>query len=139
MATNKTVETKASVKAFVAKIADSDRRKDFGTILDLITSKLKLEPRMWGPAIVGYGSYHYVYESGREGDAPLLGLASRAGRITFYVGAEFKDREVLLQKLGKFSSGKGCIHIKRLSDIDPAVLLRLIQNSVQNRKDSHKC
>src|SRR5437867_13213938 len=121
MAKNKTVETKNSVAGFLAKITDEKKRKDFLTIIDMITKHTGLEPKMWGTAIVGFGSYHYKYESGREGDAPLAGLAARANAITFYLGSVFDKREELLSKLGKHSTGKGCIYVQKLEDIDTSV------------------
>ena len=134
MANNKTVETQNSVAAFIKKISEEKKRKDFSAIIGLITKQTGLEPKMWGPSIVGFGSYNYTYESGREGSAPLAGLASRANAITFYLGANFDKREELLAKLGKYKAGKGCIHIQKLEDIDTGILIKMVKYSIEHRK-----
>ena len=139
MAKNKTVETKDSVAAFLKKIADAKKRADLSSIIDLITKQTGLEPKMWGTAIVGFGNYHYKYESGREGDAPLTGIAARANAITLYLGSSFDKREELLAKLGKHKIGGGCLHIQKLEDIDSAVLMKMVKNSIAQRKKDHKC
>src|SRR5665647_2091989 len=110
MAKNKTIETQASVAGFLTAITDDKKRKDFSAIIDLITKHTELEPKMWGTSIVGFGSYHYKYESGREGDAPLTGISSRANAINLYLGSNFDKREELLSKFGKHKIGGGCIH-----------------------------
>jgi hypothetical protein len=138
-ANNKTVETEASVDDFLATIKDANKRKDCSTIIGLISKETKLEPKMWGTAIVGFGSYHYVYESGREGDSPLVGLASRASSITFYIGSDYAKIEELEAKLGKHKKSGGCLHISKLADIDQKTLLTIIKNSIAQRKKEHKC
>ena len=139
MAKNKTVETQASVAGFIKKITDGKKRKDFSTILDMITKHTGLEPKMWGTSIVGFGSYHYKYESGREGDAPLAGIASRSNAITFYLGSEFEKREELLSKFGKHKISGGCIHIQKLEDIDTGILIKMVKSSIAHRKKEHQC
>jgi len=139
MAKNKTVETEASVAAYLKTISNEKKRKDFSAIIDLITEQTGLEPKMWGTAIVGFGSYHYKYESGREGDAPLTGIASRASNITFYLGSGFDKKDELLAKFGKHKISGGCIHIQKLEDIDTAILKKLVKNSVAYRKKEHAC
>ncbi len=139
MAKNKTTETEASVPEFIAAITDEKRRQDFSVVVSLITEHTGIEPKMWGAAIVGFGSYHYKYETGREGDAPLFGLASRAGSITFYLGSEFENRAELLSKFGKHKVSGGCVHVKKLDDIDTAVLLAMVTNSIEHRKTEHVC
>ena len=134
MAKNKTVETKASVAGFLAKIKDEGRRKDLSAIIQLITDQTGIEPKMWGPSIVGFGSYHYKYESGHEGDAPLTGLASRSNAIVLYLTAAFDQRDELLNKFGKHKTGKGCIYIQKLQDIDTSVLAKMVRNSIKHRK-----
>ena len=134
MAKNKTIETQSSVAGFLAKIPDAKRSKDCSTIIELITKHTGLEPKMWGTSIVGFGSYHYKYDSGREGDAPLAGLASRANAITLYLGSTFDKREELLAKFGKHKTGKGCIYVQKLEDIDTDVLVKMVKNSVSQRK-----
>jgi hypothetical protein len=128
---NKTTETKLSVASFVKAIKDDKRRKDFSTIVDLIAEHTGLEPKMWGTAIVGFGSYHYKYDSGREGDAPLTGMASRANAITLYLCSTFDDREALLAKLGKHKTEKGCLYIQKLEDIDSKILVKMVKNSIK--------
>ncbi|MBL0105458.1 MAG: DUF1801 domain-containing protein [Bacteroidetes bacterium] len=138
MSENKTKETKASVAAFVTKITDAKKRADFSTIMDLVAKSTKMEPKMWGTAIVGFGSYHYVYESGREGDAPLFGMAARSNSITFYLSSSFEKRDELLAKLGKHTSSKACIHIKKIEDIDTAILLKMVKSSMDHIRKMHK-
>ena len=136
---NKTVETKNSVAAFVKKIPNEQKRKDFAAIIDLMTKHTKFEPKMWGTAIVGFGSYHYKYESGREGDAPLTGLASRASSITLYLGSKFENAEELFSKLGKHKLSGGCLHIQKLEDIDTSVLIKIVKNCITQRKKDPAC
>ncbi len=139
MTKNKTIETGASVAAFIKTIADSKKRNDFAAIIELITKQTGLEPKMWGTAIVGFGTYHYKYESGREGDAPLTGIASRVSSIVLYLGSAFDKREELLTKFGKYKTSGGCIHIKKLEDIDMGILARMVKNSVAYTKKEHSC
>ena len=139
MAKNKTTETGNSVAEFVATINDEKKQKDFSEIIKMIKKQTGLEPKMWGPSIVGFGSYHYKYESGREGDAPLAGISPRANSITFYLGSNFDKREELLAKFGKHKIGGGCIHIQKLEDIDKSILLTMIKNSIEHRKNEHQC
>jgi hypothetical protein len=138
MAKNKTVETSNSVTAYLKAIADEKRRKDCTAIVELFATQTGFEPKMWGAAIVGFGTYHYKYESGREGDAPLAGLSSRANAIVLYLGSSFDQREELLKKFGKHKTGKGCIYIQKIEDIDMAILSRMVKNSVTNTKKIHR-
>ncbi|HMS34199.1 MAG TPA: DUF1801 domain-containing protein [Ignavibacteria bacterium] len=137
MAKNKTTETNESVKNFIAKITDLNKRKDFSAITDLIKKHTALEPKMWGDAIVGFGSYHYKYDSGREGDAPLAGISPRANSIALYLGCEQGVKEELLPKLGKHKLSGSCIHIQKLEDIETDVLIRMVKNSIAYRKKQH--
>jgi len=137
MAKNKTMETQNSVSGFLTKITDEKKRKDCSTIIDKITEHTGLEPKMWGTSIVGFGIYHYKYDSGREGDAPLAGIASRSNAITLYLTADFDNREELLSKLGIHKTGKGCIYIQKLEDIDISVLTKMVKNSIEQRKKNH--
>lgn len=134
MAKNKTIETRKSVAGFLTKITDVSRRRDCSTIIDLISKHTGLEPKMWGTSIVGFGSYQYKYESGREGTAPLAGIASRANAITLYLSANFNQREELLSKFGKYKTGKGCIYIQKLEDIDISILIKMIRRSIEHKK-----
>ncbi|HEY6062355.1 MAG TPA: DUF1801 domain-containing protein [Chitinophagaceae bacterium] len=134
---NKTIETKDSVAGFLKTIKDEKRRKDCSAIIELITKHTGLEPKMWGTSIVGFGSYHYKYESGREGDAPLAGLAARATSITLYLGSEFDKREELLSKFGKHKVSGGCVHIQKIKDIDTGILLKMVKNSIAYTKKKY--
>ncbi len=133
---NKTVETKASVPDFVKTIKEEKKRKDFLACIDLLTKHTKFPAKMWGPAIVGFGSYHYKYESGREGDAPLAAISSRVAGITFYL-SNLKANEDLLKKLGKYKVSGGCVHIKQLEDIDIKVLVKLLDISMKYVKSKY--
>ena len=130
MAELKTKATNASVEAYINKIPDKQTQTDCRTISDIMKKVTKSEPKMWGPAIVGYGSYHYKYDSGHEGDAPLAGIASRANAITLYLPLYFDNREELLSKFGKYKTGKGCIYLQKIEDIDTSILARMVENSI---------
>jgi len=134
MAKNKTVETQASVKEFLNTIADEKRRQDCSEIIELISEETGLEAKMWGTSIVGFGNYHYKYESGREGDAPFAGIASRSNAITLYLPTGFDQRERLLTEFGRYKTGKGCIYIKKLEDIDTGILRKMVKNSIEYYK-----
>jgi hypothetical protein len=126
MAENKTKPTEASVAAYFAAIADETRRRDCETLARLMEQATGQPPTMWGPAIVGFGSYHYTYESGREGDMCLVGFASRKGDISLYGLKAGPGHEALLQKLGRHKTGKGCLYLKGLQGIDLQVLAQLV-------------
>ena len=134
---NKTIETKASVPGFLKTIKDEKKRKDCSAIIDLVAKNTGLEPKMWGTAIAGFGSYHYKYESGREGDAPLVGLAARATSIVLYMGCEPGKREALLSKFGKYKMSGGCIHIQKIEDIDTGVLIKMVKTSIAYYKKKY--
>ncbi len=130
MAELKTKPTKQSVKDFVDAIKDEQQRKDCRTVSRIMKRITKANPKMWGPGIVGFGSYHYRYASGREGDWFLVGFAPRKQNLTLYIMSGFKKYSVLLKKLGKHKIGKSCLYVKRLDDIDMDVLTELIEDSV---------
>ena len=130
MAEPKTKQTEASVAEYLDTIEDPRRRADCAAISALLEKVTGCEPRMWGPSIVGFGSYHYRYETGHEGDACLVGFASRKPEIVVYIAEAFESRERLLQELGKHRTGKVCVYIKRLSDVDVGVLEKLVRASV---------
>lgn len=130
MAELKTKQTEASVEEYLDAIEDPKRRADCVALSGLLKKVTKFEPRMWGPSIVGFGSYHYRYETGHEGDAALVGFSSRKPEIVVYIADAFESREELLQQLGKHRTGKVCLYIKRLSDIDAGVLEKLVKASV---------
>jgi hypothetical protein len=135
-AQNKTVETKNSVPAFLKTVKDEKKRKDCLAIADLIAKHTGMEAKMWGPAIVGFGSYHYKYESGREGDAPLVAFSPRANAITIYL-THIKEREDLLKKLGKYKLSGGCLHVQKLEDIDTGILTKLLDISIKHLKKTY--
>ncbi len=130
MADNKTKPTTLSVAAFIDSITDQARRADCKTLVKLMQSASGEKPKMWGPAIIGFGSYHYRYESGREGDMPLVGFSPRKAATVLYVNAGSSDSAALLAKLGKHTTGKSCLYIKQLADVDQQVLQALIVNCV---------
>ena len=130
MAELKTKPTDASVENYLDTIEDPRRRADCAAISALMKKVMKCEPRMWGPSIVGFDSYHYKYATGHEGDACLAGFSFRKPEIVVYIAEAFESREKLLQELGKHRTGKCCVYIKRLSDIDVVTLEKLIKASV---------
>lgn len=132
--TNKTVETSDSVTAFINAVPDETKRDDARRLITIMKNLTGFEPKMWGPSIIGFGSYHYKYATGREGDAPLTGFSPRKNELSIYLNAEFSGKEDLLQQLGKHKSGKGCLYIKKLQDIDEKVLEKLIKQSVSSIK-----
>ena len=134
MAENKTVPTDADVMAFLNSVANERRRQDSLVVLELMRELTGEEPQMWGSSIVGFGSYHYKYASGREGDAALTGFSPRKQALTIYIMAGFEQYEELLAKLGKHTTGVSCLYIKRLEDIDMAVLRELIAKSYAHMK-----
>ena len=122
MADNKTKPTSVSVAEFIDAIADPARRADAQALVKLMQSATGEKPKMWGPSIIGFGSYHYTYDSGREGDAPLVGFSPRKAAIVFYGLAAPAGAEEFLAGLGKHTTGKGCLYIKKLADVDQKVL-----------------
>jgi hypothetical protein len=130
MAQNKTVPTKSSVEEFVESIPDTARRTDAQALVRLMNDVAGLEPAMWGPAIIGFGSYHYRYESGREGEMPLIGFSPRKAATVLYNATEGSDARALMTRLGKYTTGKGCLYIKKLSDVDPDVLKAMLAKSL---------
>src|SRR6266550_7216101 len=138
MADNKTKPTKASVAAFIDALTDQSRRADAKVLVKLMQSATGEKPKMWGPSIIGFGSYHYTYESGREGDMPLAGFSPRKQNLTLYNMGGFERYDDLLKKLGKHTTGKGCLYIKRLDDVDLPTLKSLIEESVKHFKQKAK-
>jgi len=130
MADNKTKETDSSVEAFLNGVEDEKRRKDSFAVMNLIKEATGIEPHMWGSAIIGFGSYHYEYESGREGDMPLVGFSPRKQNLTFYIRGGLEEYDPLLNKLGKHKTGKGCLYVNKLEDIDLPTLRELVKQSV---------
>ncbi len=137
MAKLKTTPNRASVRAFLDAITDETRRKDCRTLVRMMRQATKAKPKMWGPSIVGFGTYHYRYESGREGDWFLTGFSPRKQALTLYIMAGFSRYDALLDQLGTHKTGKACLYVKTLADVDLAVLQRLIDQSVAHLKRTH--
>ncbi|HUG28628.1 MAG TPA: DUF1801 domain-containing protein [Gemmatimonadales bacterium] len=131
MAENKTQQTKASVDSFVNGLKDKARAADSRVVLKLMQKVTGESPKMWGPSIVGFGTYHYKYDSGREGDFLRIGFSPRAQALTLYIMGGFPRYEALMARLGKFKTGQSCLYIKQLSDVDLKVLEELILASWQ--------
>ena len=131
MADNKTRPTRASVTAFMAAIEDRKMRADAKQVAAMMRRATGKRARMWGPSIVGYGSYHYRYASGREGDYMITGFSPRRQALTIYIMPGFDRFQGLMSKLGKYTTGKSCLYIKRLADVDETVLEQLIRESVE--------
>ena len=131
MAELKTKQNKQSVKAFLDKILDKQRRKDCYTVLELMKNATKETPKMWGNSMVGFGSYHYKYNSGHEGDCFLTGFSPRKGNLTLYIMSGFSKHPEIMSKLGKYKTGKACLYIKNLEDINLPVLKKLLSESIK--------
>ena len=134
MAENKTKATDASVDEHIALIENEEQRKDCLALVKLMSKITKAKPKMWGPSIVGFGSYHYKYASGHEGDSALAGFAVRGSELVVYIAAGFEGRDVLLAKLGKHKTGKVCVYIRRLANVDLKVLETLVARSIVETK-----
>jgi hypothetical protein len=130
----KTKPTKASVTQFLNEIPDPARRADCFTVAQMMEEITGSKPQMWGPSIVGFGTYHYKYASGHEGDWPLTGFSPRKGDLTLYLMMGFAKHDELLGQLGKHKTGKSCLYIKRLADIHLPTLKKLIKASVRDLK-----
>lgn len=136
IAENKTKATTASVAAYIDALTDPARRSDAKELVQLMQSAAGERPKMWGPSIVGFGSYHYRYDSGREGDAPLVGFSPRKAASVLYGLLGKGETKALLPKLGKHTTGKGCLYIKKLSDVDRTVLQALIRDAIAHNRAS---
>jgi hypothetical protein len=130
MAENKTKPTAASVEDYIASRANAQQRTDCRELMALFKKVTRRSPRMWGPSIVGYGSYRYTYESGRSGEAPLAGFAIRGRELVVYLMAEGGRQRSLLSKLGKHRLTKSCLYFKQLADLDKSALEKLVAGSV---------
>jgi len=137
MAELKTQPTSADVQAFLDGVANDQRRQDAYTVLKLMKRITRTEPKMWGGSIVGFGSYHYIYESGREGDWFLTGFSPRKQALSLYIMAGFDRYEELMEQLGKYKTGKSCLYIRKLEDVDMSVLRELITESVRYMKKNY--
>ena len=137
MSEPKTKKTDVSVEAFLHQVDNPQRREDSFRVLEIMKEVTGDEPAMWGPSIVGFGSYHYVYASGREGDWMLTGFSPRKQALTLYIMAGFDRYDEYMSKLGVYKTGKSCLYVKRLSDVDESVLRDLIKDSVEHMKNTH--
>ena len=135
MADLKTIPTKASVDKFLRGITDEKKRADCYQVLELMKRATKAEPKMWGTSIVGFGRYHYIYESGRQSDWFLAGFSPRKQHLALYLMGGFEECSDLMNQLGKYSTGKGCLYINRLEDVDFKILKKLISRSVRLSKN----
>ena len=137
MGDNKTKPNKLSVAEYIDALTDETKRADAKALVKLMQSATGEKPKMWGPSIIGFGSHHYKYESGREGDMPLAAFSPRKPATVLYSIAGSSGSEVLLAKLGKHTTGKGCLYIKKLADVDQKVLEALVVQSVAARQAQH--
>ena len=137
MTENKTKATDVSVASYFGSISDAARRKDCEALAKLMTKATKQPPKMWGSSIVGFGTYHYKYESGREGDTCLVGFSSRKGDISVYGLNAAPSHDELMRKLGRHKAGKGCLYIRNLGDIDLAVLEKLVLDAATAKSRAH--
>lgn len=137
MSENKTKPTGRSVEKFINGIGDSKKRQDARVILELMKQVTKLEPRMWGDSLIGFGSYHYKYASGREGDFFMTGFSPRKQNLAIYIMQGFESFEDIMEKLGRYTTGKSCLYIKKLEDVDLAALKKLIRQSFAGMKKAY--
>jgi hypothetical protein len=132
MSETKTRPTKVKVEDFLNAVKHPTRKADGFELLRIMKEITKKKPVMWGPSIVGFGSYHYKYESGREGDMPIVGFSPRKASLSLYIMPGFEEYEDILGKLGKHKIGKSCLYINKLADVDISVLKELIEKSVEH-------
>ena len=125
----KTKPTQVSVDSFIKSIEDTERRKDCQTLLRLMKTASKSEPKMWGSSIVGFGTYHYKYASGHEGDTCIIGFSPRKSALTLYLSSGFEPFKDVLRRLGRHKAGKGCLYIKSLEDVDESALTELLSKA----------
>ncbi|WP_231427566.1 DUF1801 domain-containing protein [Pedobacter sp. Leaf250] len=137
MAQNKTTENDSNVNDFLDTIENEVKKRDSISLCNIMSKTTGFEAKMWGTAIIGFGSYHYQYESGREGDAPLVGFSPRKDAVSLYFATDFKDKEELLLKFGKHKTGKACVYVKKLDDIDLDILKVIIKNSIESIQNQY--
>ncbi|MFE6073404.1 DUF1801 domain-containing protein [Paenibacillus sp. NPDC057886] len=133
----KTKETDNSVIEFIESVENPKKREDAYQLLDIFTETTGYKAKMWGPSIIGFGAYHYKYESGHEGDAPLVGFSPRKAKISLYFATGDSERENLLKDFGKHTTGKGCVYINKVADIHTDVLKALINQSIRFLKETY--
>ncbi len=129
MSDNKTQPTKQSVEEFIATVDDPQKQADSHELIKLMSEITGEPPVMWGPTMIGFGSYHYKYDSGREGDSLVVGFSPRKAALVLYGLIYYDKGQELLNKLGPHRAGKGCLYIKRLADVDRVVLTKMIKQS----------
>lgn len=140
MAKNKTAETEVDVHDFIESYVESEQKKaDSFRLLELMTEWSGCKPKMWGPIIIGFGSYHYKYASGHEGDAPFIGFSPRKAEFSLYVFSPTEQSKRLLDDFGKFKMGKACIYIKKLSDVNLATLEKMCRHAIAYISEKHQC
>jgi hypothetical protein len=137
VAENKTKPTAVDVSAFIDAVPDSKRREDAKALCALMERVIGEPPKMWGPSIIGFGRYRYRYESGREGEAGVAGFSPRARELVLYLPADPPDKEALLARLGKHKTGKCCLYIKSLADVDAGVLEQLVVGAARTIKERY--
>jgi nucleoid DNA-binding protein len=138
MAELKTKQTEASVKDFLNQITDKQRRDDCFTIAQIMEDATGAKPKMWGPSIVGFGTFHYKYDSGREGDWLVTGFSPRKNDLTLYLMMGFEQHRELMAQLGKFKTSKSCLYLKRLDDVHLPTLKKLVKASVKQLREYQK-
>ena len=132
MAKNKTTQTETSVTDFINAVEDDTKRNDSFELITIMQKQTGFDAKMWGPGIIGFGSYHYKYASGHEGDAPLVGFSPRKDAFSFYACLTDENKKELLPNFGKHKVAKACVYFKKLADIDPEILKKMISLSVKN-------
>lgn len=135
---NQTVPTGKSVAAFLKTVEKPGRREDAEQLVELFSRWTGLEPRMWGPSIIGYGRYRYEYESGRSGEMLAAGFSPRKANMTLYVGAKFDGKDAMLAQLGKHRTSVACLYIGRLASVDLKVLEKIVKGSLNATKKAHE-
>ncbi|MEW9674143.1 DUF1801 domain-containing protein [Ammoniphilus sp. 3BR4] len=134
----KTKENNSNVIEFIEMVENPKKREDAYKLLDIFTETTGYKAKMWGTSIIGFGSYHYKYKSGHEGDAPLVGFSPRKAKISLYFATGDTKREDLLENFGKHTAGKGCVYINRVADIDIEVLKALIKQSIEFLQETYQ-
>lgn len=137
MSEPKMKENENSVTGFIESVENEKKKTDAYQLLDIFEKVTGYDAKMWGPSIIGFGSYHYKYASGREGDAPLVGFSPRKAKISLYLDYESEEREELLENFGKHTKSKACIYVNKLADIDANVLKDLIKHTVIKYRNIH--
>ena len=139
MSRNKTVETEASVENFINSVDSEQKRRDSWDLIAMMQEITSCQPKMWGTSLVGFGSYHYKYDSGREGDMLVTGFSPRKTAMTLYVMPGFEEFEEQLAKLGPYKTGKSCLYLKNLAVVDREVLKEIISTSIDIMKSRYDC